>query len=228
MVQNKKKRILILTDSLGCPREETSVEKTWTDKILQKWTGSNMYFYTYCKHGLEARHIDFNYIKEIQPDLIIVQLGIVDACRRAFSRKFIFIVSHIPIISKLVNAFARRFHYFLTKIKNIHSTKPKDFRNRLMQLSNIAENVVFISIAPPGKSLKERVYKVKTDVIEYNNIIKDVATISKKKLLNPYQEIEKIDSILLNDGHHLNDIGISLVFNECDKFLTEYLNKMEY
>ncbi len=31
----KQKRVLILTDSLGCPRNETTVEHTWTDKILR-------------------------------------------------------------------------------------------------------------------------------------------------------------------------------------------------
>lgn len=39
----KQKRVLILTDSLGCPRNETTVEHTWTDKIL-RWNQENYFF----------------------------------------------------------------------------------------------------------------------------------------------------------------------------------------
>ena len=76
-------RILLITDSLGCPREEIAVYDTWTDRILSKWSSGKIHFYTLCKHGLAADDIDINYVKEISPDLIIMQIGIVDACPRA-------------------------------------------------------------------------------------------------------------------------------------------------
>ena len=76
-------RILLITDSLGCPREEIAVYDTLTDRILSKCSSGKIHFYTLCKHGLAADDIDINYEKEISPDLIIMQIGIVDACPRA-------------------------------------------------------------------------------------------------------------------------------------------------
>ena len=38
-------RVLLITDSLGCPREEIGVKDTWTDRILTKWSSKNVHFY---------------------------------------------------------------------------------------------------------------------------------------------------------------------------------------
>lgn len=34
-----KKRILIITDSLGCPRKQIPPNQTWTEKIISKYGG---------------------------------------------------------------------------------------------------------------------------------------------------------------------------------------------
>ncbi len=78
------KRMPVITDSLGCPRTETSVENTWTDKLLKYLNDKpDLIIYTYCVHGLHAGIIPIDYIHEIKPDILIAQVGIVDACRRA-------------------------------------------------------------------------------------------------------------------------------------------------
>lgn len=39
------RRLLIVTDSLGCPRQETVVDNTWTDKIIKEFKRSKLFFY---------------------------------------------------------------------------------------------------------------------------------------------------------------------------------------
>ncbi|SFB05580.1 hypothetical protein [Selenomonas ruminantium] len=94
-------RVLLITDSLGCPRHEIDVKYTWTNKILSKYS-NKVEVYTYCYPGLSADDININYVKFLKPDLIVLQVGVADACRRALSRNELFVIRHIPIIKRLV------------------------------------------------------------------------------------------------------------------------------
>lgn len=83
-----KKRILIVTDSLGCPREQIPSDVTWTERIISKY-GSDVLIYTYCVYGLRCVDIPFGYIQFLKPNIIIFQFGICDACRRATPEKLL-------------------------------------------------------------------------------------------------------------------------------------------
>ncbi len=218
------KRVLLLTDSLGCPREEIPVKKTWTDMILLKYAkNSEYYFYTECKHGLSVAFLDLDYIKEINPDLIICQLGIVDASRRAFPRLFIRFVSFIKPLSKIINRFARKYHKKLTRINNIHYATKEVFRKKLRELLGYAKKTIFISIAPPGKFLIDSVYNIENDVQVYNDILKKIAEDNNNcTIINPYSKETKTENYILSDGHHLNDYGEILVFNAIDDYLKQF------
>ena len=111
-------RIVIITDSLGCPREEINVNDTWTDKILKQWSGyqSNS-FYTVCSRGLSSKDVSLEYIALLKPDLIICQIGIVDACRRALSRTEQAIISRIPGLGNIVKGFCSKHHLQITKMR---------------------------------------------------------------------------------------------------------------
>ena len=79
-------RILIITDSLGLPREEVKYKNVWTDMLLNKCLAENILYYTILKRALtikELHEIKSNMgIGCLHPDLIIFQFGIVDAVRR--------------------------------------------------------------------------------------------------------------------------------------------------
>lgn len=218
------KRVLLLTDSLGCPREEIPVKNTWTDMILQKYaTNSNYYFYTECKHGLSVSFFDLDYIREINPDLIICQVGIVDASRRAFPRLFIRTVSFIKPLSKIINRFARKYHKELTRINNIHYANKAVFEKKLRELLGYSKETVFISIAQPGQFLVDSVYNIENDVHVYNDILKIIAEDNNNcTFINPYSNETKNENYLLSDGHHLNEHGEILVFNAIDDYLKQF------
>lgn len=66
-------RVLILTDSLGCPRSDVTVEKTWTDRVISQYKSDIIY--TYCRHGLSTKDLDFVWIEELELDIILCQFG---------------------------------------------------------------------------------------------------------------------------------------------------------
>lgn len=218
-MDQKKLRILILTDSLGCPRKETPVEKTWVERILRKYSG-DFIFYTYCEHGLSTEKLKMDYIMEINPDIIVCQIGIVDACRRVFSKRFINLISVIKPLSKMVNYIARKYHRFFTSIRNLHYVNKQEFQQKIETLVSYARKVVFISIAPPGDSMIEKIYNVKEDVNEYNKVFLNISNGNESCIfLNPYESEPKTSKFLLEDGHHLSDYGEDIVCSVVDSYL---------
>lgn len=208
-------RVLILTDSLGCPRKETHVSETWTDRIIKKWS-KDFIIYTYCVHGLSASKINLEYIKEISPDIIIMQIGIVDACRRALRSYEEELISRIPGVRTLIRKICSKFHYQFTVIRNIHDCSIKKFNSIL---NSICENTegrkYFIRIAPAGHGLVKKVYNVKKDVATYNFVSQNIKGL---EILDPYGR-KNPESYLLPDGHHLNSLGNEMVYKSVDKIL---------
>jgi len=216
-------RILLLTDSLGCPRNGVKVEDTWTDRIIKKWSSDDIVFYTYCQHGLYSQNIQMDYISEIEPDVIICQIGIVDATRRAMTRTELDFFGKIPLVSKVVNRICKRYHYVLSRIRNIHYSKKRDFSRFFSELVGYAKkNTIIIPIAQPGEYLIKTVYRIKEDVSIYNELIEN-AVDEKTVIINPYKN-HVADEYVLEDGHHLNKLGLDLVFNEVDKALDRLLD----
>ena len=208
------RRLVIVTDSLGCPREETVVDNTWTDKIIKEFSSGDIYFYTVCKHGQSFSNVPIEYILELDPDIVVIQIGVVDACRRVMGRWLGMLVAHIPIISSAVHKLAHRFHYSITKYVNIHMASKAVVRQKCLRLlNNTKAKFVFIAIAPASSIMNNTVYSFSPDVDDYNNVLKDLAELfsDRVRYINPYKEVKCTDDLFIKDGHHLSEYGISLV-----------------
>ncbi len=215
-------RILLLTDSLGCPRDETLVSNTWVDRILCKWSGKGAVIYTCCVHGLSASRIDVEYLREIRPDVIIMQIGIVDACRRALGKYEYEIVSRIPLIGNVAKKICGKYHYLFSTIRNVHYCSRKKFYEVVRQICEESiGKVFFLKIAAPGSGLIKKVYNVKKDVLVYNSIAE---TIPKLKVVDPYENRDP-DTFLLSDGHHLNSLGNELLYKAVDDLISLEVKK---
>lgn len=222
------KRILIITDSLGCPRKENEVENTWVDKVLKYCCGKKFIVYTYCYYGLYFKKIPLEYVREINPDILFIQVGVVDACRRVMSRPFEQIVSRIPIVSRIVHAFAQKFHYQITKLRNVHYSSTEEVRNACKELVKRTKgDLYFIKIAPSSSVMENKAYNFSRDVAQYNETICSVVEESENRIriLNPYKDVSAED-IFLYDGHHLNEKGSNLVY-ACVKDILENGGKVK-
>lgn len=213
MPSGANKRLVILTDSLGCPRDEVAVDMTWVDRFIRAY-GNEYIVYTQCKHGLSSSSIDWDYILELNPDIIIVQLGIVDACRRAFPRLLRSLLNRFPpVLSNPIFRFASHHHFELTKLFEFRINSYSSFIDSAEKLTEISsEKTIFLSIAKPGDFLIAKTYSVDSDVCKFNVGLKCVCDGSEGgQFIDPYGDIEK-KLYLLEDGHHLNTFGHDLVF----------------
>lgn len=221
-------RVVLLTDSLGCPRENMKTEDIWTDKILSEFSLKGIVFYTCCYFGLSVKDIPKEYIGYLNPDLVICQVGIVDACRRALSEKEEKRFSAMPHVGKVIRSFCSRKHYFLTKIRNIHRTDEREFSKALDNLIRLVNGkIVFIEIAPPGEYLTDKTYNVNSDVIRYNEIIESKRKTGRVDMVKPFSNYgtENRQNYLLPDGHHLNTFGHNMVYANVSNYLTMFMSK---
>ena len=218
----KKLRVLLLTDSLGCPREEISVDNMWTDRILSEF-GDNFTFYTSCNYGLSAKTIPMSYIGYLKPDFIICQMGIVDACRRALTVKEENIISKIPYFGRIVRKFCSKKHYMLTRIRDVHYADSNEFIEAIDSLRKLAgKRLALLEIAPPGKFLIDRTFNVINDVSLYNDLIFSKENPEDVDVIKPYSDSGILDCdeyLLKSDGHHLNVKGNDLVYKAVKDYL---------
>lgn len=213
-------RIVIVTDSLGLPRESCNQELTWVEEFLKLQNGNVVY--TFLEGGKSSADLIRHPINKLNPDLIIVQVGIVDAVRRATGKNYLKVVSRIPIINRTHSLITKRYHLLITKLFNIHYVNFNLFLNNIknfVRMNNQAK-IVFLSIAPAGKYLVDNTYRVKEDIELYNSALRD----SKADVINPFEDVQEIDDFLLKDGHHLNELGHKLVFESVIYYYRNLIN----
>lgn len=214
-----KKRILIITDSLGCPRKQVLSNETWTEKIIAKFGGETL-IYTYCIYGLRCIDIPFDWIQFLKPDIIICQFGICDACRRATPEKLLRLLKKCKKVGKVYQSFASKYHYRLTKFWNIHYSDIYTFEAVVKRIcSEYHAQTAFIPIAPAGNYLINMSYRIQNDVKEYNRVFYRNARRHNVEVLSAYDGVNVDDIILKEDGHHLNEKGNDLVYNAVAKYI---------
>lgn len=228
-MKENKIRILIITDSLGCPREETHVENTWPDMILQKWSNGNVVIYTQCSRGLSAGGIDYDRAHWLMPDIIICQIGVVDCTRRIMTRTELAIISRIPGINKIVRSICSKHMYKLTHLRNKHYTSEKVFRQKMQSIINYNQcEVYFIEIAPASEYMKKKVYHFEDDVCRYNNVFKKLDYINGGGVIEAYKNEKDVEKLFLSDGHHLTSYGTNLVYRSVDRVIKNFVDKTDY
>ncbi len=214
----KKKRIVILTDSLGCPRESIGVNDTWTERILQD--NQDSVIYTICEYGLSANTDKKTYINYLRPDILICQIGIVDASRRALKNEEKNKLQTHHLLKEIIKRIISKFHFYFTKIRNIHNCDLVEFKQNLEELCmSVREECFFIEIAPPGDALIKKAFNIENDVADYNRVLMDMEN-EKIHVLHPYSDSKYTspnEYLQMKDGHHLNNIGEELVYNAVKK-----------
>ena len=123
-----------------------------------------------------------------KPDIIIIQLGIVDCSPRYIS---IYSFSY-KILTKLPYFLQKMFYHFKKKFfkrssKNAY-VSPNNFRNNYDNFINRAKKmnskVIITEITPVSKQFQKKSPEINTSIKTYNNIIKSLSEISNVYFLN--------------------------------------------
>lgn len=207
-----KQRIVILGDSLGMPRPEVKLEETYP-YILQENVSELL---VYAKHrranDTELQSNDLMIQDDIQyvnPDILIIHLGIVDCAPRLFSKREQNALRYFKKINKYIIAFMSNRRYFFTKLfpkvyVDIKSYE-KNMRRLILSGKQSAKRVIVINIADTSAENKKRSYHFEGNIKDYNGILSNLVKENGIELLNMYEISD--ESLLLEDGIHLNVDG---------------------
>ena len=222
-------RIMIITDSLGLPRDNMPIEKTWVELVLAGIpTGSDARAYTFMERAQLMETVGNDRLSNIQllkPDILLVQCGVVDCLRRVFPKKILSRIQLFPGIRALAHKLAQRHHYRLTKLYAARDTTPEAFQKSVENILGAMKvhggRTAFIRIADAGDALKRRIYGAEGDIRRYNAMLESVQG-EGAAFLDPYVGRAANDCTAAEDGHHLSELGHGLVA-EC---VLEWLNSV--
>jgi lysophospholipase L1-like esterase len=212
-------RILVLTDSVSLPRKykdgSVSFESTYPYQLQKMYEGRAV-FYFFQMGGATIKDLtkQINYCKCFKPDFLILQVGIVDCAPRAFSRL------EMDLIKKWrLFRFAKPLTSYFRKYRNLCYTSKINFEKNLVKLFDVLQvrKIYGISILPSSNEYEKILPNVTKNIIEYNDILK-----RQTEYIDVSEALHK--GGVIEDHHHMNEIGHKLVFNKIVEKLEKVVN----
>ena len=131
------KKILIISDSLALPRPKPEIceyKDTWP-KLLSS-TGE-FEIHQVSIGGATSKDLlkQVNYHKMFNPDIVVIQVGIVDCVPRFMSRLELDISYSLGKYGKKLRAFCNK--KYIRKIRNVTYVNKRDFKSNLRNINFI-------------------------------------------------------------------------------------------
>lgn len=208
------KRILIFTDSLGLPRktpEPVSVHETWPNLLKQNF---EVYQVSLGGATIEDIYNQAHYYTAFNPDLVIVQAGIVDCAPRALSRLESINLNSFWFTRGTLSKIMPKYGSTIRKFRNKVYTPLADFQEFAQKINALFSPVpvFWIGIVPAQSAYEEKVPGISANIWIYN---KKLAEIFKNRFI----DISAIPpTVISSDFHHLNAAGNAFV---AEKILRE-------
>ncbi len=221
-------KVLFLGDSLGLPRPDRQVvdNQTWPSLISESFSSDGLQFYSYFVGGAHSGKLlslrKRGYLAGFDPDIVVLQVGIVDCANRALREGTREFISTIPGIRRIVRGFIRLFHRQILSIRNITFVSRKRFESNLIELEGMfpESRFIVIPILPASEEYCKKMPRIGNNVSDYNEILNEVFG---ESFLNSLYSDNSIEDLVLDDFHHLSAMGHKIVAEAVSKELSKFL-----
>lgn len=215
---SKKKRILVISDSLALPRknpEETLYEDTYPYMLKNDYEVLQL---SYGGGTIKEIVHQAHYYLSFNPDYIILQSGIVDCAYRAFP----LIVDKGALYSNFLNLY-RRIIAKLIKPRRLRNffkfryTQPDEFQNNLSLLKKefSSSKLIAIGIVNGSKEYEKVVPGISKSIDQYNELL-------KKYFPHGFIDLSEMGSeCVMSDCHHINKQGHFYIYKKLVSVLKE-------
>ncbi len=201
------KRVVIIGDSLSMPRPNDFIlyEDTYPYLLQQRYEVINR---SRRANDTKQQSSEQNLLDDIEllnPDIVIIYLGIVDCAPRLFTKNESRILSLIPsyLRNKIVSLFSKK-RMLITKIRKISYVDKYMFKKNLLKIiERIGSDrkIIFINIKE-CKKLDEKSFSFNKQIRDYNNIISEFSKKSNVNLIDVNHL--NITYPLLDDNIHIS------------------------
>jgi len=214
------KKILIFTDSLGLPRaypEVTLFEETWPELFRRNYP--QLELHKVCLGGATTKEIlgQIDYHKLFNPDLVIVQVGIVDCAPRFLTRKELLFMRLLPFSKYILKSLNNKN---VKRIRGVTYTSKKQFKSNIEKINKSFDcKVVFIGILPASFHYENQLPGVIKNITDYNHLLSQYEFLDTNGF--PQEGI-------MSDYHHLNPLGNQILFESLKTKLNILYPQLNY
>ena len=208
------KRIVLFTDSLAMPREEPEI--TYYEDTYPYLLSKDYEVFQFSKGGGVMNEFveQTFYYNKYKPDIIILQLGIVDCGPRAFSKLEEAIFKSNRVFRLIRRTLSRtKISKRIRNLRRLSWTSVRDYKHGCeIFISKFSQSRVYaLSIVPPSEEYEKQVPGISKKISEYNEVLKQVF---KQNLI----DLTNIPSEgIMSDHHHLTKEGHKFVYDEIVK-----------
>ncbi|WP_018690842.1 hypothetical protein [Algicola sagamiensis] len=217
-------KILFITDSLGLPRldpEPILAEETWIVQVEQQIRNmfdTHIQFYFYCVSGLQSDTVAIasqGILKAYQPDLVVVQQGIVDCYPRALKKNEVSILSRLPLLGKLSKWFVKKWYKEIVQSRDITYVSLPLFEQSWYKVkSQLDVPFIVVPIAPACPAYVQKNPRIAENIQQYNQVL---AQIFGDGFLSHAFDSVDADQLFLSDNHHLSKFGNQVLSQAMEK-----------
>ncbi len=223
-------KVLFITDSLGLPRmmpSKVKGEEVWNSILeseLHSLKPNNFKFFKYLKAGLTTseikKELETGQILAYEPDVVLLQIGIVDCYPRALKQYELLVISKIPIINKIFRYLIKRFYSKIIKFRNISYVSQTEFKKNLIFIKEKYKDVkiLAIPIGPANINFCKKNPLIEKNINIYNSILEEI--FGKQYIKNSYHNVD-VEKLFLSDNHHLSLYGNQILAANLLKYLKE-------
>jgi acyl-CoA thioesterase I len=226
----KRKKIIIVTDSVSMPRAEIRYEETWIHLLRKEFPhydiidrpgrgSTSTRLVTEGGGGVDL-------LEMYMPDIVILQLGMADCAPRLFNKRGL----EYRIVSRTLPAWARRRYIDWVKKHRVRDpgvteVPPEEFRANISaffrRAQSIGARVLIIPILPPIDLQVRKSPHVAVNVERYNAIYREVvAQFPDVTIVDPFRNNGGIDiNDLAIDEVHVNPAGLRMIFESLKPLL---------
>lgn len=202
---------------MALPRPHVHYEVTWPYYLKTKFINHDIV--SLCYRNLTTNFLTNGWLGDslefYSPDVVIVQLGVVDCAPRFFISKGIsrIIISKLPIFLrvKILN-FIKRFYTRSTRYAEVSKV---DFYNNIKQYIDRCQNlkvkkIIFIAIGNVDNTVAIKSPKFRKSIQAYNSILYETERLHENVcVVNPLVSDREE---LFCDGYHPSSIGHQRIF----------------
>lgn len=213
-------RVIIMTDSLGLPRnkpENVDYEDSYIDRLRDKY--KDIKFITFSMGGATLSVINqqyINYFQPINPDLVILHVGIVDCAPRALKGWESTVINSNPLTQKLYNLLFKKHTAAIRKMRKLTYTPLHQFESMARGLNRLLPSkLLWIGIIPATDSYEAHLPGIGNNINAYNGKLKSIFS---GQFLDMSQFPE---NGIMTDHHHINVLGHEYIFNRISEYIDE-------